>query len=1370
MAPRVTFRIDGSLRKRIFDNSQIHWPIISENNLVTFDGQNPSIKTKDKESKVVVEATGSIVKTQFIYAIDVDDKPGNGRVYMEDEFVFDPQSKDFNCNRTFRLMPGIDETAWKNFADRLIARQNKKPFTPDNPDVRKFFEKVVLELPTPTAVEGEEGKPAEVQPTVSLPDPIFFNLTPPNPPYSLDASHFRRMSLASGVLAAAFEKIPGSLDLLQAGLATQRNGFLKKNASWEGLHRMTAGDPSLHFLSGALLCLSRGDLKDARFRLMPLKGQEPAADYLFAWIDGYERALKNLYLLRPAKALALEETGRFAKADKALLSSGEAPVQPEQVRKLFQVLERKLVTGEADTLDQALSQFSSVGSKEEAALAKKLLSKDFANGGFADLSKVSGLPAPLADPLLMTVAREKWLPSGYASAGLLLDDLGEFSKERDVALAARKYIGLSWGGGPVADQFDLNLGRAVEGVSDPVLIGSLMLGQGAFRLSQRYALERFGGLGLRTTLAATGLGLTAEAPAFELAHRVLSRTFTGEVAHQDFFRASARNWLTFGALRGAGLGVQLNSSRILSLSPYSPFGAYTLPVAEHGASFGALHLMNEGERSLGLRPSEGPWNSRLLSDGVFYLQAGAASYLAGLGGDPHLTREIRGLEGFNRVMKEMRDFKPERREIKLLPPHIEGTPQGDPETPVVPLKTSEPVSSPSAVKPLRLLAPGESVLATALNEPKNPRREEVYLRIPQYGEVAAYTHEGIDKKHMDGKRPYPMNEDAFGIMVDSEGRPFLMVADGMGGHDKGETASKLGVEIAVEAVRRGEAPTPGNAFLAADGAIRESYQEAYGKWFDGGSQGEAPTSGTVASAARINPDGTVEVALSGDARLWVIRSRADGIYQVIEPVLPHFEPTALRLSGTLRNSLEANSHEKSNRVLSGLGQSNRPRLTQAFDYGEPGDPKNVLNQIYDSVLTLPPGDGSPGETFKLQKGDALLLMSDGVANFFSRDQMAGVLRGKTNAQDMLEAVRKESNERFNIFRILSQTDIKNGERMKMKVGSFKDKYIDRRGGIYDSKDLSDTNLVGKVGRDNAVALVYLHDPSPDGAPPAAPQGPPTEAPLTVAILPGEHHSLTDLSGVSDPQGLFGKIRLRRGEGPSGSNYWLLMTGGTELSLTREFGEDAGRPVTVSGGENLIVGEIGETIRLQVPGHELPVLNLFLDGPQGEGQRLPAASLNYGGRAGDFRFRSTTPSLSFGRTFNPDFFPSDDPLIADHYFDVAASLSFQERGYLLTARSPQGLYLGEKFLAAGQEFFILPGRHEIRPADAGGAVINPAAPLELNLPKTEVLFPEWLPREPSPISSKRGGATSLPLSDFWVNWARGHYQKIVHWVRSWGKGT
>src|SRR4030095_12266657 len=169
---------------------------------------------------------------------------------------------------------------------------------------------------------------------------------------------------------------------------------------------------------------------------------------------------------------------------------------------------------------------------------------------------------------------------------------------------------------------DLLIDRFMEGLGSPILFGSLLTGGAAFHWAEGAVLSRWGGLGLRSAILATGAGVALEAPVFRLTERSLSRAFFRK--DPDGSSDVLAIFLSFTALRGAGLAVRFSLAGL----PESAllYGKVTYPILHHGASFGALHGIHEVERLR--RPAEGPWASRGLEDGVFYLQAGLASHLA----------------------------------------------------------------------------------------------------------------------------------------------------------------------------------------------------------------------------------------------------------------------------------------------------------------------------------------------------------------------------------------------------------------------------------------------------------------------------------------------------------------------------------------------------------------------------------------------------------------------------------------------------------------------------------------------------------------------------------------------------------------------
>jgi hypothetical protein len=133
-----------------------------------------------------------------------------------------------------------------------------------------------------------------------------------------------------------------------------------------------------------------------------------------------------------------------------------------------------------------------------------------------------------------------------------------------------------------------------------------------------------------------------------------------------------------------------------------------------------------------------------------------------------------------------------------------------------------PPMSPDPSDPTQptLLMPGEMVLATGENQAHEPRRASHYLRLSNFGDVAAFTDAGLSKHQLEepDKFPYPVNEDAYGIGFDMHGQPVFVVKDGMGKFGHGADASARGVETVLKTVAAGDF-TLGEA-LKAHEAIR----------------------------------------------------------------------------------------------------------------------------------------------------------------------------------------------------------------------------------------------------------------------------------------------------------------------------------------------------------------------------------------------------------------------------------------------------------------------------------------------------------------------------------------------------------------------
>jgi protein phosphatase len=184
----------------------------------------------------------------------------------------------------------------------------------------------------------------------------------------------------------------------------------------------------------------------------------------------------------------------------------------------------------------------------------------------------------------------------------------------------------------------------------------------------------------------------------------------------------------------------------------------------------------------------------------------------------------------------------------------------------------------------------------------------------------------------------PNNEDRF--VVDLDHRLFL-VADGMGGQDRGEIASEMAAEIIPRVVHDRLA-----AQETADCAVQEAMAQANHAIVDAGKgQPEGRRMGTTAVVA-LHRDNQVFIAGLGDSRAYLIR---DGAVQQL--TVDHSVAQALVASGAL--TVEEARHSPYQHVLH--------KFLGCASLAEKADVKPV----------------SP------QAGDRLLLASDGLTNHVS---------------------------------------------------------------------------------------------------------------------------------------------------------------------------------------------------------------------------------------------------------------------------------------------------------------------------------------------------------------------------------------------------
>lgn len=379
-------------------------------------------------------------------------------------------------------------------------------------------------------------------------------------------------------------------------------------------------------------------------------------------------------------------------------------------------------------------------------------------------------------------------------------------------------------------------------------------------------------------------------------------------------------------------------------------------------------------------------------------------------------------------------------------------PRGVPAIPAEPLTPLPPAEG--------VLEPGLPLMVVEGNEVLT-RRGEHFLAAPGLGEVAAFTHEGVSKH-----RP-PRNEDAYGLVRLGDGSVVALAFDGAGGSGAGDLASSLGIQTVM--ARMLPAPvTLGEAFLAAHQAIQQNGRGGY----------------TVATGIRVHPNGHVEVATVGDTQLLVARPRGDGGYEVIRPYFPHNLPGVFRASGQeVANTLEMNAHPGASRVFGALGSHNMTVTTalaptQAGNFHPQG--------IYNAPLTLPerPDGGGAHRPFQARPGDVFLMMSDGVHELFTREQMGEVMRGLRGAGEIRDALQREIEARLEVFRISRGITSTDGARLQIPFGRFQGHFVDAEGDVYPSA--TGGVRIGHVSPDNVVLVALRYDPAVRAPEPPAP--------------------------------------------------------------------------------------------------------------------------------------------------------------------------------------------------------------------------------------------------------------------------------------------
>ncbi len=221
--------------------------------------------------------------------------------------------------------------------------------------------------------------------------------------------------------------------------------------------------------------------------------------------------------------------------------------------------------------------------------------------------------------------------------------------------------------------------------------------------------------------------------------------------------------------------------------------------------------------------------------------------------------------------------------------------------------------------------------------------------------------------HTDVGRVRTNNEDSYGHRWLDDGSLFIIVADGMGGHEAGEVASGLAVQVVEEVVERDPEGDPRermyNALLEANSAI-----------LDEGDRGGTRGMGTTAICGLLRGN-EAYIALVGDSRCYHIRRG-----QLLWRTLDHTRVQMLLDTGEIDEE-QARTHPEAG------------MLTRALGHERMADGRSLEPDVL-------------AEPLLLEGDDTLVLCSDGLHDLVEDWEIGRLVAGKSPeqaAQDLVTA-------------------------------------------------------------------------------------------------------------------------------------------------------------------------------------------------------------------------------------------------------------------------------------------------------------------------------------------------------------------------------
>jgi PPM family protein phosphatase len=209
-----------------------------------------------------------------------------------------------------------------------------------------------------------------------------------------------------------------------------------------------------------------------------------------------------------------------------------------------------------------------------------------------------------------------------------------------------------------------------------------------------------------------------------------------------------------------------------------------------------------------------------------------------------------------------------------------------------------------------------------------------------------------------------MNQDRMGYSYTRDAL-ILVLADGMGGHLKGEVAAQIALQAIGALFQMYAKPAISNPISFLDEALRQAHREIL-RYQVEQRLSESPRTTIVVALVQ---NGQAWWAHAGDSRLYWVRQG-----KVLERTRDHSKVEAMFAMGLIDEN-EQDEHPERNKVF------------------------NCLGSPFEPTLEISAG-------VSLQPGDQLLLCSDGIWGGFRDDDVAATLNAGEVSQSVPELIRK----------------------------------------------------------------------------------------------------------------------------------------------------------------------------------------------------------------------------------------------------------------------------------------------------------------------------------------------------------------------------